>query len=46
MDEIFDYVQYLKGKIIKKNIETAILGESSLKKGWSLPEEDEAWQNL
>ena len=46
LDEIFDYVKYLKGKLIKKNMETAILSESSLKKDWSLPEEDEAWQNL
>jgi len=32
LDEIFDYVIYLKGKLIKKNMETAILSESSLKK--------------
>jgi hypothetical protein len=46
LDEIFDYVKYLKGKLIKKNMETAIASESSLKKDWSHPEEDEAWQNL
>jgi len=46
LDEIFDYIKYLKGKIIKENMETAILSESSLKKDWSRPEEDEAWQNL
>jgi len=46
LDEIFDYVLYLKGKLIKKNMETAILSESSLKKDWACPEEDEAWQNL
>ena len=46
LDEIFDYVIYLKGKLLKKNMETAILSESSLKKDWSRPEEDEAWQHL
>jgi hypothetical protein len=46
LDEIFDYVKYLKGKLIRENMETAIVSESSLKKDWSRPEEDEAWQNL
>ena len=46
LDEIFDYVKYLKGKLITENMETAIISESSLKKDWSRPEEDEAWQNL
>ncbi len=46
LDEIFDYVKYLKEKLIKENMETAIMSESSLKKDWSRPEEDEAWQHL
>lgn len=46
LDEIFNYVKYLKGKLIKENMETAIMSESSLKKDWSRPEEDEVWQNL
>ncbi|MHA1192791.1 MAG: DUF2281 domain-containing protein [Promethearchaeota archaeon] len=46
LEEIFDYVKYLKAKLIKDNMETAIVSESSLKKDWSRPEEDEAWQNL
>ena len=46
LDEIFDYVKYLKGKFIKENMETVLLSESSLKKDWARPEEDEAWQNL
>lgn len=46
LDEIFDYVQYLKGKLIKTHMETAILSESSLKKDWAHPEEDEAWEHL
>ncbi len=46
LEEIFDYVKYLKAKLIKDNMETAIVSESSLKKDWSRSEEDEAWQNL
>ena len=46
LDEIFDYVKYLKGKLIKENMETAIMSESSLKKDWSRPEEDKTWQDL
>ena len=46
LEEIFEYIKYLKAKLIKDNMETAILSESSLKKDWSRPEEDEAWQNL
>lgn len=46
LDEIFDYVKYLKGKLIKNNMEIAIMSESSLKKDWFRPEEDKAWQDL
>ena len=46
LDEIFDYVKYLKAKFIKENMESAIMSESSLKKDWSRPEEDEACQDL
>ena len=46
LEEIYEYIKYLKAKLIKDNMETAILSESSLKKDWSRPEEDEAWQNL
>lgn len=46
LDVIFDYVRYLKAKLIKDNMGTAIVSESSLKKDWSPPEEDKAWQNL
>jgi hypothetical protein len=46
LDEIFDYIQYLKGKLIKNNMEIAITSESSLKKDWLQPEEDKAWQDL
>jgi len=46
LDEVLDFVQFLKSKIIKEKLDTVIASESSLRKDWLLPEEDEAWQSL
>lgn len=46
LDEVMDFIHFLKSKITKERIETTIASESSLKKDWLRPEEDEAWQNL
>ncbi|GFP25148.1 hypothetical protein HKBW3S43_01401 [Candidatus Hakubella thermalkaliphila] len=46
LEEILDFVHFLRTKIIKERLETAIASESSLKKDWLKPEEDEAWQDL
>ena len=46
LDEVLDFVHFLKGKIISTQMATAFASESSLKKDWLRPEEDEAWQNL
>ncbi len=46
LDEVIDFVHFLKTKIIKEKINIAIASESSLKKDWLKPEEDEAWQSL
>ncbi|TFG19129.1 MAG: DUF2281 domain-containing protein [Promethearchaeota archaeon] len=46
MDDILDYIKFLKEKLNIQNIETAIMSESSLKKDWLRPEEDEAWRDL
>lgn len=46
LDEVIDFIRFLKTKIIKERIETAIASETSLKKDWLKPEEDEAWKNL
>ena len=46
LDEVLDFVHFLKGKIISGNMVTAFASESSLTKNWLRPEEDEAWQNL
>jgi hypothetical protein len=46
LDEVLDFVQFLKSKTIKGKLATGIASESSLKKDWLRPEEDEAWQGL
>jgi hypothetical protein len=33
-EEIYDFVSFLKRKLIKENTEAALLSESSLRKGW------------
>jgi hypothetical protein len=46
LDEVLDFVHFLKNKIVADKLCTAFASESSLKKDWLRPEEDEAWQNL
>jgi len=46
LDEVLDFVQFLKAKTIQERLGTAIASESSLNKDWLKPEEDEAWQAL
>jgi hypothetical protein len=46
LDEVLDFVQFLKTKARKERLSIAIASESSLKKDWLRPEEDEAWQSL
>ncbi len=46
LDEVLDFVHFLKTKILREKIDIAIASESSLRKDWLLPEEDEAWQGL
>lgn len=46
LDEVLDFVYFLKTKLIKEKFDTAVVSESSLRKDWLRPEEDEAWQNL
>jgi hypothetical protein len=45
-EEIYDFVSFIKRKLISENTEAALLSESSLRKDWLCPEEDEAWKNL
>ena len=46
IEEVIDFVQFLKTKKIKENLEITIASESSLKKDWLSEEEDQAWQSL
>jgi hypothetical protein len=46
LDEVLDYLRFLKTKLAQKRLDTAIASESALKKDWLRPEEDEAWQSL
>ena len=46
LEEVWDFLRFLKGKEIQEKLETPILSESSLEKDWVLPEEDEAWRDL
>jgi hypothetical protein len=46
MDEVFDFVVYLKQKHLNSIPETVLLSEAALLKDWDSPEEDEAWAGL
>jgi len=46
LEEILDFVIFIKRKVSRELVETAIASESSLKKDWLKPEEEKAWQDL
>lgn len=46
LEEILDFVQFLKSKALGPAFETARASEPVLGKDWLRPEEDEAWQSL
>ena len=46
LDEVLDFIRFLKIKNTNKRMNITIASESSLAKDWLKPEEDEAWQNL
>lgn len=46
LDEVLDFIKYLKTKKKNEITHITITAESSLAKDWLKPEEDEAWQNL
>lgn len=46
LDEVLDFLQFLKTKHLQETLEVSVLSESSLAKDWLTPEEDEAWQDL
>ena len=46
LDEVMDFVQFVKARSIREGIYPAIASESSLKKDWLCAEEDKAWGDL
>jgi len=46
LDEIMDFVRFLKQKKKHAPSETMLLSEAVLKKEWVNEAEDEAWKNL
>jgi hypothetical protein len=46
LDEVLDYLRFLKTKLAQQRLDTAVASESALKKDWLRPEEDKAWQSL
>ena len=46
LEEVLDFVRFLKSKYPKEKLEISILSESSLQKYWLSPEDDDAWQDL
>ncbi len=46
LDEVMDFVQFLKAKSIRQGVYTAVASETSLKKDWLCAEEEEAWGDL
>ncbi len=46
LEEILDFIRFLKIKAKTNKLETMIASESSLKRDWLRPEEDYAWRDL
>ena len=46
LPEILDFIRHLEAKVSEEEVGIAIASETSLKKDWLRPEEDEAWQDL
>ncbi len=44
--EVLDFIRFLERKTLEEGIGTAIASETSLRKDWEKPGEDEAWQDL
>ena len=46
LQEVIDFVRFLKGKAAQEKMGAAVLSEAALAKDWLRPEEDEAWRDL
>lgn len=46
LEEVRDFIAFLKSKKIGDGIENAVASESALRKDWMKSEEDAAWRHL
>jgi hypothetical protein len=46
IDEVVDFVAWIKQRKLSQIPETMLMSETALSKDWDTPEEDEAWANL
>ncbi|MFQ5863775.1 MAG: DUF2281 domain-containing protein [bacterium] len=46
LEAVIDFIKFLKNKSIQEKFDITLASESSLKKDWLRPEEDDAWHNL
>ncbi len=46
LQEVIDFVQFLKSKQRDEEMGITLVSEPSLAKDWNKPEEDEAWRDL
>jgi len=46
LQEVLDFVRFLKTRATQEKLDTALLSENVLGKDWLRPEEDEAWRDL
>ena len=46
IEKVLEFIRFLRAGDSREKSETAIASESSLKKDWLKPEEDQAWENL
>lgn len=46
LEEVYDFVGYLKTRDSRKRMQTPLASEASLKKDWLRAEEDAAWRDL
>ena len=46
LQEVVDFIHFLKIRVVQERSETAILSETALEKDWLRPEEDEDWRDL
>lgn len=46
LQEVIDFVRFLKSRQLEGELEVTLLSEPSLAKDWMKPEEDAAWSDL